>query len=42
MCCIRKMANKCAETVVETFRSIVASTFFDFALRHMKCNTTLH
>ncbi|QGP54011.1 Transposase, IS30 family [Piscirickettsia salmonis] len=30
MCCIRKMANKCAETVVETFRSIVASTFFDF------------
>ncbi|QGP54040.1 Transposase, IS30 family [Piscirickettsia salmonis] len=25
MCCIRKMANKCAETVVETFRSIVAS-----------------
>ncbi|WP_282435115.1 IS30 family transposase [Piscirickettsia salmonis] len=26
MCCIRKMANKCAETVVETFRSIVAST----------------
>ena len=30
MCCIRKMASKSSETVIETFRHIVGSTFFDF------------
>ncbi|MGJ3502527.1 IS30 family transposase, partial [Piscirickettsia salmonis] len=30
MCCIRKMTNKRAETVINTFSNIVSSTFFDF------------
>ena len=30
MCCIRKMPNKLAETVVETFIDIVGSTFLEF------------
>jgi IS30 family transposase len=30
MCCIRKMPNKKAETVVNTFSDVVESTFFDF------------
>ncbi|QGO67204.1 Transposase, IS30 family [Piscirickettsia salmonis] len=30
MCCIRKMPNKQAKTVINTFMNVVGSTFFDF------------
>ncbi len=30
MCCIRKMPNKQAETVIKTFANVVNSTFFEF------------
>ncbi|ALB22062.1 Transposase, IS30 family [Piscirickettsia salmonis] len=30
MCCIRKMSNKQAKTVINTFMNVVGSTFFDF------------